>query len=243
MRICSLCRSKRVLICACLVFSSSLCEAILFLSQSERAVCAALPVRKTKTNTNTDYNGRAEDCCESTCGVLIVGEVLMCYVNTPPRTVPFGTRPLNETNTTVSRVSSSFDCCCRRREPDRLFPGSLGVTWARSCSDLPRPTRRNTKSCTQCFNVDTGDQDRDHKFVEFPIVPHRGLSGCVKSNCPYSHLGLANHALSYLRASFVPNLASPRFAFFADAEDTLVAPGRCTNPQHDGMRRRARLAT
>ena len=60
------------------------------------------------------------------------------------------------------------------------------------------------------FNVDTGDQDRGRKFVEFPIVPHRGLSGCVKSNCPYSHLGLANHALSYLRASFVPNLASPR---------------------------------
>ena len=119
----------------------------------------------------------------------------------------------------------------------------LAVTWARSCPDRPRPTQRNTKSCTQCFNVDTGDQDRGHKFVEFPIVPHRGLSGCVKSNCPYSHLGLANHALSYLRASFVPNLASPRFAFFADAEDTLVAPGRCTNPQHDGMRRRARLAT
>ena len=47
----------------------------------------------------------------------------------------------------------------------------------------------------------------------------------------------------YLRASFVPNLVSPRFAFIADAEDTLVAPGRCTNPQHDGMRRRARLAT
>ena len=34
-----------------------------------------------ETNTNTDYNWRAEDCCESTCGVLFVGEVLMCYVN------------------------------------------------------------------------------------------------------------------------------------------------------------------
>ena len=65
----------------------------------------------------------------------------------------------------------------------------------------------------------------------------------LAAQLPYSHLGLANHALSYLRASFVPNLASPRFAFFEDAEDTLVAPGRCTNPQHDGMRRRARLAT
>ena len=32
------------------------CEAILFLEPKMRAVCAALRVRKTKTNTNTDYN-------------------------------------------------------------------------------------------------------------------------------------------------------------------------------------------
>ena len=62
------------------------CEAILFLEPkiSMQSVQHCASRRRTRSLTNDedrDYNWGAEDCSGNVCDVLIVGGVLMCYVN------------------------------------------------------------------------------------------------------------------------------------------------------------------
>ena len=56
-----------------------------------------------------------------------------------------------KTSTPASCVLFSISCG-RRRGPDRLFSSSPGVACARSRPSLPRPIRRNAKSCTGCVD-------------------------------------------------------------------------------------------
>ena len=80
------------------------CEAILFLEpNSTRSVlhCGRGNEKQTRTLTDT------EDCCEDVCIVLICGWSVDVYVNTPPRTVPFGTCPLNVNTHTEPRIAGS----------------------------------------------------------------------------------------------------------------------------------------
>ena len=69
------------------------------------------------------------------CGVLIVGEVLMCYVNHPPRTAPFGTCPLNVN--THTKTSNCGLCTSRLNDP---FPLSQ-IVQTRLLDDFSRRHR------------------------------------------------------------------------------------------------------
>ena len=64
------------------------CESAFFLEPkiSMQSVQHCASRRRTRTLTNDedrDYNSGAEDFSVNVCDVLIVGGVLMCYVNTP----------------------------------------------------------------------------------------------------------------------------------------------------------------
>ena len=98
------------------------------------------------------------------------------------------------TNTAASCVSFSFDCCCGRRGPSRLFLGSFGVTRARPCPGLPRSnpisTSRSRQPLTPILALVFGAQSqvpisRIHRKRQIlPVKPLRGSFKCFSAGAP-----------------------------------------------------------
>ena len=167
----------------------------------------------------------------------------MCYVNTPPRTLPFGTRPLKinthtkhglytciaKGNTLCRDCFSSTTKVCERSGPDSLKSvirvGTSGPTEPLLVSRIVqaqllsnfgcrhcikqflfngrKPARPHRASCSRTIvAVDDADQTVCSPIVLASHVPDLVLAfhvctGCVDSNHPYPHLGLANHVLQH----------------------------------------------
>ena len=133
------------------------------------------------------------------CNVLIVGEVLMCNVNTPPRTVPFGTCPLNlntrtnpglctntaSGNTPLATVSSLRRECAR----DLIWTLMQSVALSGTCGLF------KTAADVQIVQVQLRDDpSRRHRIKRVPL--------------PGLKPSLLCHAFRLSSSSFAPSIVS-----------------------------------